>query len=98
MLLTALGGGASSRLFQEVRERRGLAYSVFAFTANYSDAGLFGVAVGCLPAKADEVLEVVRAELAKAAADGITEDELRRAKGQLRGGLVLGMEDSGSRG
>ncbi len=97
VLNTALGGGTSSRLFQEVREHRGLAYSVFSFASHHADSGLVGVSVGCLPSKLDDVLTVVRAELAKVAADGITADELARGKGQLRGGLVLGLEDSGSR-
>ncbi len=97
VLNTALGGGTSSRLFQEVREKRGLAYSVFSFASHHADAGLVGVSVGCLPAKLDEVLAVVRAELARVSADGLTDDELQRGKGQLRGGLVLGLEDSGSR-
>jgi predicted Zn-dependent peptidase len=97
VLNTALGGGTSSRLFQEVREHRGLAYSVFSFASHYADAGVVGVSVGCLPAKYDEVLAVVREELRKVAADGISEEELSRGKGQLRGGLVLGLADSGSR-
>jgi predicted Zn-dependent peptidase len=97
VLNTALGGGTSSRLFQEVRERRGLAYSVFSFASHHADAGLVGVSVGCLPAKLDAVLSTVRSELAKVAADGITQDELDRGKGQLRGGMVLGLEDSGAR-
>ena len=95
VLNTALGGGTSSRLFQEVRERRGLAYSVFSFASHHADSGLVGVSVGCLPSKLDDVLAVVRDELAKVAADGITAEELARGKGQLRGGLVLGLEDSG---
>jgi predicted Zn-dependent peptidase len=97
VLNTALGGGTSSRLFQEVREVRGLAYSVYSFAGHHADSGLVGVSVGCLPAKLDDVLTVVRAELARVAADGITVDELRRGQGQLRGGLVLGLEDSASR-
>ena len=97
VLNAALGGGTSSRLFQEVRERRGLAYSVYSFASNHADAGLVGVSVGCLPGKLDEVLSVVRDELAKVAADGITAEELTRGQGQLRGGLVLGLEDAGSR-
>jgi predicted Zn-dependent peptidase len=97
VLNTAIGGGTSSRLFQEVREHRGLAYSVYSFAMHHADAGLVGVAAGCLPDKLEEVLEVIRAELAKVAAEGITAEELERGKGQLRGGLVLGMEDSGSR-
>ena len=97
VLNTALGGGTSSRLFQEVRENRGLAYSVFSFASHHADSGLVGVSVGCLPSKLDEVLAVVRDELAKVARDGITAEELARGKGQLRGGLVLGLEDSASR-
>jgi predicted Zn-dependent peptidase len=97
VLNAALGGGSSSRLFQEVREARGLAYSVYSFASSYSDAGIVGVSAGTLPGKADELLQVVRAELAKVAADGLTEEEIIRGKGQLRGGLVLSLEDSGSR-
>ncbi len=97
VLNTALGGGTSSRLFQEVRERRGLAYSVFSFASHHHDAGLVGVSVGCLPPRLDDVLGVVRDELARVAAEGITHEELRRGQGQLRGGLVLGMEDTASR-
>ncbi|QBR94149.1 M16 family metallopeptidase [Nocardioides euryhalodurans] len=97
VLNAALGGSTSSRLFQEVREHRGLAYSVYSFASHHADAGLVGVAVGCLPHRLDDVLETVRGELAKIAADGITDEELERGKGQLRGGMVLGLEDSGSR-
>ncbi len=96
-LTTALGGGTSSRLFQEVRERRGLAYSVYAFASHHADAGLVGVSVGCLPAKVTATLDVVHAELRRVAVDGITAEELARSKSQLRGGLILGLEDSGSR-
>lgn len=97
VLTTVLGGGTSSRLFQEVRERRGLAYSVYSFASHHDVAGLVGVGVGCLPAKVDDTLAVVRAELRRLAAEGITAEELARGQGQLRGGLVLGMEDSGAR-
>jgi predicted Zn-dependent peptidase len=97
VLNAALGGGTSSRLFQEVRERRGLAYSVYSYATHYADAGTFAVAVGCLPAKVGEVLGVVRGELDRLARDGIDREELRRGQGQLRGGLVLSLEDSGSR-
>ena len=97
VLNAALGGGPSSRLFQEVRERRGLAYSVYSYASHHADAGTFCVGAGCLPGKLDELLRVIRAELASLAEHGISDDELRRGKGQLRGGLVLGLEDSGSR-
>ncbi|MGN6251908.1 MAG: M16 family metallopeptidase [Marmoricola sp.] len=97
VLNAALGGGSSSRLFQEVREARGLAYSVYSFASSYSDAGVVGVSAGTLPGKAEELLQVVRTELSKVAAGGLTDEELARGKGQLRGGLVLSLEDTGSR-
>jgi predicted Zn-dependent peptidase len=97
VLNAALGGGMSSRLFQEVREKRGLAYSVYSYVSQFSDAGLLGVYAGCLPQKVDDVLELCRAEMLKVAEQGITDTELERGKGQLRGGLVLGLEDTGSR-
>jgi predicted Zn-dependent peptidase len=97
VLNAALGGGTSSRLFQEVREHRGLAYSVYSYAAHYADAGTFAVAVGCLPSKVGAVLTVVRDELSRLGGDGISDVELRRGKGQLRGGLVLALEDTGSR-
>ncbi|MGI8702550.1 MAG: M16 family metallopeptidase [Nocardioidaceae bacterium] len=97
VLNAALGGGTSSRLFQEVRERRGLAYSVYSFAEHHVDAGLVGVAAGCLPRRYDDLLATVRAELARVAAEGIDEAELARGQGQLRAGVVLGLEDSTSR-
>jgi predicted Zn-dependent peptidase len=97
VLNSALGGGMSSRLFQEVREKRGLAYSVFSFSSQHADAGLWGIYAGCLPAKADEVLAICRDEVAKVIADGLTDEELVRGKGQLRGSIVLGLEDPSSR-
>ncbi len=97
VLNAALGGGMSSRLFQEIREKRGLAYSVYSYNAQYADTGLFGVYAGCVPRKVDDVLALCRDELANVAAKGITHDELERGKGQLRGSLVLGLEDTGSR-
>jgi predicted Zn-dependent peptidase len=97
VLNSALGGGMSSRLFQEVREKRGLAYSVYSFASHYADLGMFGVYAGCLPGKVDQVLEICRTELSKVAAGGITAEELARGIGQLRGSLVLGLEDTGSR-
>ncbi|RKT86013.1 Predicted Zn-dependent peptidase [Saccharopolyspora antimicrobica] len=97
VLNAALGGGMSSRLFQEVRERRGLAYSVYSSTTAYSDAGTFSVYAGCTPDRLGEVATVIRGVLAGVAADGLTEEEVERGRGQLRGGLVLGLEDSASR-
>ncbi|MCW2725671.1 MAG: processing peptidase [Frankiales bacterium] len=93
----ALGGGMSSRLFQEIREKRGLAYSVYSYASSHADSGLFGVYAGCAPGKVDQVLDLVREQLALVADTGITADELRRSKGQMRGSLVLGLEDTGSR-
>ncbi len=97
MLNTALGGGPSSRLFQQVREQRGLAYSVYSAVSAYADAGSLSVYAGCAPERLDEVATVVRAVLAEVAADGLTPAELARAQGNLRGGLVLGLEDTPSR-
>ncbi|MHC6176031.1 M16 family metallopeptidase [Glutamicibacter sp. X7] len=97
VLNAVLGGGMSSRLFQEVREKRGLAYSTYSFSATYSDAGYFGMYAGCSPAKAGEVIGLLGAELDRMAAEGITDEELRKAKGQLAGGTVLALEDPGSR-
>jgi predicted Zn-dependent peptidase len=97
VLNAAFGGGSSSRLFQEVREHRGLAYSVYSFATSYSDAGMVGVSVGSLPSKSDEVLDVVRAELARVVESGLSQEELDRGRGQMRGGLVLSLEDTGSR-
>jgi len=97
VLNNALGGGMSSRLFQEIREKRGLAYSVYSFHTQYADAGLFGVYAGCSPGRADLVLRLIREELHRAASDGLTPAEVARGQAQLKGGLLLGLEDSGSR-
>jgi predicted Zn-dependent peptidase len=97
VLSTALGGGPSSRLFQQVREERGLAYSVYSATASYADAGSLAVYAGCGPERLGEVAAVVRGVLADVAADGLSGAELARAQGALRGGLVLGSEDTPSR-
>lgn len=93
----ALGGGMSSRLFQEVREKRGLAYSVYSYAAHHAETGMFGVYAGCQPAKAAQVLDICRDQLDLVARSGITAEELSRGKGQLAGALVLGLEDTGSR-
>ena len=97
VLNTALGGGLSSRLFQQIRENRGLAYSVYSTIDTFSDAGALSVYSACLPDRFDEVVRVTTDVLEDVARDGITADELRIAKGSMRGGLVLGLEDSGSR-
>ncbi|MDR1186590.1 MAG: insulinase family protein [Bifidobacteriaceae bacterium] len=97
VLTTVLGGGMSSRLFQEIRERRGLAYSTYAFGTGHADTGSFGLFAGCGPGVAEDVVQLLGAQLDLLAAKGIRDEELARAKGQLGGGLVLGMEDSSSR-
>jgi len=97
VLNAALGGGMSSRLFQEVREKRGLAYSVYSFASQHADTGLWGIYVGCLPSKADEVLSICTAEVRKVVESGLTAEELDRGKGQVRGGIVLSLEDPSSR-
>jgi predicted Zn-dependent peptidase len=97
VLNAALGGGMSSRLFQEVREKRGLAYSIYSFSSQHADCGQWGIYAGCLPAKADDVLAICQEEVAKIIDAGLTDEELDRGKGQLRGSIVLGLEDPSSR-
>ncbi|WP_199423801.1 M16 family metallopeptidase [Actinotalea solisilvae] len=97
VLSAVLGGGMSSRLFQEIRERRGLAYSVYCFSSGHADTGVFGLYAGCAPGKVDEVLGLLAEGWERLAQDGITGPELERSIGQLSGGLVLGLEDTGSR-
>ena len=94
---TVLGGGMSSRLFQEVREKRGLAYAVYSYSSMFADTGTFAVYAGTTPQNAHTVMDIITTELASAAANGITPQELERAKGHLRGALVLSSEDPGSR-
>ncbi|MBW1601199.1 insulinase family protein [Streptomyces sp. JJ66] len=96
VLNAALGGGMSSRLFQEIREKRGLAYSVYSLTSGYADCGMFGVYAGCRPGQVHDVLRLARDQLADVAANGLPEEELRRAIGQLSGSTVLGLEDTGA--
>jgi predicted Zn-dependent peptidase len=80
-----------------VREQRGLAYTVYSFSTYFADTGMFGVYAGSNPDKVHQVRELVLAEIAKVAAEGVTEAELRRGQGMAKGGMVLAMEDSGSR-
>jgi predicted Zn-dependent peptidase len=96
LLSTLLGGGMSSRLFQEIREKRGLVYSIYAFTAPYRDSGLFGIYAGTGESEAEELLPVTLDELAKVQ-EGITSEELARARAQVRAGLLMSMESTGSR-
>jgi predicted Zn-dependent peptidase len=97
VLNSIFGGGMSSRLFQEVREKRGLAYSVYSFAPGYSDAGMFGMYAGCTPAKAGQVAELMMSELNRLAEHGVTPDEMKRASGQLSGASALALEDSDTR-
>jgi len=97
VLTTAFGGGMSSRLFQEVREKRGLAYSVYAFSQGFSDSGMLGLYAGCLPAKVPTVLEVFQEQIDAVVTHGLTNDEVSRGKGQVRGATVLGQEDTSAR-
>ncbi|MHC5796720.1 M16 family metallopeptidase [Lacisediminihabitans sp. FW035] len=97
VLNSILGGGMSSRLFQEIREKRGLAYSVYSFSPSYSDAGLFGLYAGCSPAKAGQVAELLLGEFRRLGTGGVTDDEMRRSVGQLSGASALALEDSDTR-
>jgi predicted Zn-dependent peptidase len=97
VLNTALGGGMSSRLFQEVREKRGRVYSIFSFLSAFLDCGYFAVYAGTNPDWVDEVIEVTLKEIAKVSRDGLTPAELARAKSQLKGNMLLGMESTESR-
>ena len=97
VLNTALGGGMSSRLFQEVREKRGLAYTVYSFAERYAGTGAIGVYAGCTPTNMQDVIDVCTAEIAAVVAGGLSDDEIRRGKGQVRGATVLGQEDTFSR-
>jgi predicted Zn-dependent peptidase len=97
ILNTVLGGGMSSRMFQEIREKRGLAYSVYSFNQGYSDGAYFGLYAGCSPAKAQEVTKLMVAEFEKIATDGIRQDELDLAKGNISGSLALKYESTMAR-
>lgn len=96
VLNTALGGGMSSRLFQQIREERGLAYTAYSHASMYTDTGMFEAYVGTSPGKLDEVLTVLRDELDRIVED-LTADEVERAKGTMKGATVLSLEDTGSR-
>ena len=97
VLDTILGGGMASRLFQEIREKRGLVYSVYSAHQMYRAGGLFTIAAATRPKNAAEVLALVRAEIASLAADGVTADEVARAKEHLKGGLLLSLESTSTR-
>ncbi len=97
VLSAALGGGMSSRLFQEIREKRGLAYSVYSYAQQFAGSGFLGFYAGCNPSKATEVVSIMRDVLHDVASHGLTHEELARAQGAVRGTLVLSQEDTGSR-
>jgi predicted Zn-dependent peptidase len=96
LLSTALGGGMSSRLFQEVREKRGLVYSVYSFSSPFSDGGLFGIYAGTGPEELAELMPVLAGEI-KRLRDGLAPDELERARAQLKAGLLMSLESTMTR-
>jgi predicted Zn-dependent peptidase len=93
----ALGTGMSSRLFQEIREKRGLVYSVYSYHSQYTEAGVFSCYAGTTPSRAREVIGLLRRELEDVANGGLTREEFDRAKGHVKGSMVLSLEDPGSR-
>ena len=97
ILSSAIGGGMSSRLFQEIREKRGLAYSTYAYSQQFSGSGVLTFYVGCKPEKAEESITIIQSILFDIAEKGLTHEEIERAKGAVSGALVLSQEDTGSR-
>jgi predicted Zn-dependent peptidase len=97
ILSSALGGGMSSRLFQEIREKRGLAYSTYAYNQQFAGSGVLSFYVGCKPEKAEEAIKIIQSILQDVARNGLTHEEITRAKGAVSGSLVLSQEDTGSR-
>jgi predicted Zn-dependent peptidase len=96
VISTILGSGMSSRLFQEVREKRGLVYSIFSFTSSYRDTGTFGIYAGCEDDKTPEVIDIVKSEFEKFC-DTLDEDEIRKAQTQIKASILMGLESSSSR-
>jgi tetratricopeptide (TPR) repeat protein len=96
LLSTLLGGGMSSRLFQEVREKRGLVYSIYSFSSPFLDGGLFGIYAGTGESEAEELMPVTLAELVKVQTE-VTETELARARAQVKASLLMSLESTGSR-
>jgi predicted Zn-dependent peptidase len=96
VLSTLLGGGMSSRLFQEIREKRGLVYSIYSFSSSYDDTGLFGIYAGTSPEDSEKIIPIICDELLKITQD-ITETELQRAKAQIKASLLMSLESSGAR-
>ncbi len=97
LLNSILGGGMSSRLFQAVREERGLAYSIYSETSPFRDTGSLAVYAGCAVENTQEVLDLTLAEFSRLKAEPVSEEELHRAKEQLKTNMVLGLESSGAR-
>lgn len=97
LLNNAIGGGMSSRLFQEIREKRGLAYSVYSYHSSHADSGLFTVYAGTAPRQTKEVLDLTKEILADVSVKGMTDKELSKGKEQLKGSLILSLESTGSR-
>nr|WP_211184542.1 pitrilysin family protein [Paenibacillus lemnae] len=97
LLNNAIGGGMSSRLFQEIREKRGLAYSVYSYHSSHADSGMFTIYAGTAPKQTKDVLELTKEMMADLAVKGMTEEELSKGKEQLKGSLILSLESTGSR-
>jgi predicted Zn-dependent peptidase len=97
VLNSVLGGSVSSRLFQEIREKRGLAYSIYSFLSGYSDGGTITVYAGIRAREVEGVLDLIRREIRRMAAQGIQRAELKRTKDQMKGSLMLSLESSHSR-
>lgn len=97
LLNNALGGGMSSRLFQEIREKRGLAYSVYSYHMSYADSGLFTIYAGTAPKQTKDVLDLTMEQLGELSVNGLSEEELHRGKEQLKGSLILSLESTSSR-
>lgn len=97
LLNNAIGGGMSSRMFQEIREKRGLAYSVYSYHSSQADSGLFTVYAGTAPKQTKDVMELTKVMLHELAEQGLSEDELKKGKEQLKGSLILSLESTSSR-
>ncbi|WP_419884624.1 M16 family metallopeptidase [Paenibacillus sp. B-A-8] len=97
LINNAIGGGMSSRMFQEIREKRGLAYSVYSYHSSQADSGLFTVYAGTAPKQTKDVMELIKEMMYELATKGLSEDELRKGKEQLKGSLILSLESTSSR-
>ncbi len=92
-----LGGGMSSRLFQEIREKKGLTYSIYSYNSLYTETGLFAIYAGTRPSKTEQVIKIIQDEIGKLLEDGVSEEEAKRAKDHIKGELVLGLESTSNR-